>query len=159
MLIVAAACATAFPQGFTEKVSFMSPAAPAGVALSRLAEISHVPLYADRTVKDEPLILRFNEVPLQAAMDKIAEVTSATWVKTDQGYELIRTPDIARRLESEELANRTAKIAQILNMRTKDLFAFNPSTASLLADLMKPPEPPVWQPDKSETTGSESPIR
>lgn len=122
-----------------QKVTLTMPATPVATALVRLAAEYHVALYADASVKGEMVVLRFKDVPLQAAMDKIADVTTAAWVKTDLGYELVRTGAIIRSLEEKVREERTAKLKKILDKRATGLFAFNERTAATLLGLLSPP--------------------
>lgn len=137
-----------------QKVTLTVPATAVPAAVARLAAESHVALYADASEKTEMVVLRFKDVSLQTAMDKIAEVTSAAWVKTDQGYKLVRTPEIVQRLKKQELTERTAKLEKILDSRIKNLFTFNEGTAALLVDLMKPPPPPSLDAGADQSVGS-----
>lgn len=125
--------------GLAQKVAFETAAEPASVALAELSKTSGTQLYPSKALKDEMLVLRFQQVDLSIAMDKIAEACSAKWVKTNEGYELVRTPDMVRDMEKRAHAKRVALIKKALGSRQKELIPYNQSTVEALHEMITKP--------------------
>ncbi len=71
-----------------QPVTHTTKAAPLPRVLKDLSNKTHVYLDCDTLLDNEPIILLFDKVPLQTAMDKIASVFGGEWTKTNKGFKL-----------------------------------------------------------------------
>jgi hypothetical protein len=85
-------------------VSLMQPCAHSSVVLAALGEEIGREIEPRGSVKDDYFLLRFDEVPVQEALDKIAETLNATWSQKDGVLLLDRT----REQEREDAAAAVA---------------------------------------------------
>lgn len=77
-------------QDLTKPVDYTTRAKPTSVVLAELSKKTGVEFICTPDLDDEPLILRFEKVPLKDAMDKIAYVFAGEWKKIDKQYRLER---------------------------------------------------------------------
>lgn len=121
------------------KVTFQTAAAPANVAMRKLAQVAGVPMKAVGEIADEMLILRFQDVPLSTAMAKIAECATGTWTKTDEGYELRRPQSLVRAIEKKERDERLSKLKKLIEPQVAAFGPFTESTARVMLEHMTRP--------------------
>lgn len=97
----------------TDSISLTVRAAPIKEVCAQLAKASHLQLTVRGPLADEPLIVKFNGVPVQTAMAKIAQAVDAEWTKTgDSTYELERTAAVEKQEYAAHIAVRSARIAR-----------------------------------------------
>lgn len=97
-----------------QKVSYESKAKDVSLILADLQKQTSVPFLA-RGLKDWPLIVSVKDMPLRRLMDKIAEVTDATWEKEGEKQILVRTDTRRREAEKVEAGLRGKRIVAFLN--------------------------------------------
>ncbi len=89
-------------KNLTEKVSFSVPAARLENLLPELGKAVGVPMEAETATKDEVVLVRVKDMPLQTLMAKIAEVSGAEWEEKQGVYRLGRSIDLLRKQERAE---------------------------------------------------------
>lgn len=101
-----------------QKVTYQTGAKDVPLILAELQKQTSVPLLA-RGLKDWPLILSVKDMPLRRLMDKIAEVTDATWEREGDKQILVRTDARRREAEKIEAGLRGKRIAEWLKTSHK----------------------------------------
>jgi hypothetical protein len=103
-LLIALAISWAAPaQDANPKVTLETSATYAEKAFEKLSEAAGIRLTASAQTKDEILILRVRDVPLNDLLAKIALATNAEWVREDGGYRLIRSAALLRQQEKARI--------------------------------------------------------
>lgn len=117
LVTTAGSFALAFAQSSQKLLNYTTAAVPLKVALQQLSKQAGENLLAADDLASEPIVLRLQNVETQLALDKIADVMSAEWVKTDKGLELRRTQRIVdainKRLADRNLQNITAALKRM----------------------------------------------
>ncbi len=127
MLVVVHAFARQAAPDFDRRLTFSCAAIPVATAVKQLSEQTGVLLTAQGPISSEMLVLRFNGVPLRVAMAKIADATSGEWIKSETGYQLGRSPGLARTIERAARAKRIANIKKALADRLHSYGKFDAS--------------------------------
>jgi len=104
LLFLASLC---FGQDLSKPVDYTTAAKPTRLVLLDLSKQTGIQLRVDAPMEDEPLILRLKSVPLQEAMDKMAEVFAADWVDHHGYWQLERSDQKVAALKQRVLDERT----------------------------------------------------
>ncbi|MFI5386420.1 MAG: hypothetical protein ACHQ50_09900 [Fimbriimonadales bacterium] len=118
-------------------VTFETVAEPASQALKQFGNAAGVPMSTDGAVAPEMLILRFKDVPLRQAMDKIAEIATAKWMESPEGYKLVRPASMVAEILEKARKEREEVIERRLRARLADLPQFSPNWARVLLDQIQ----------------------
>ena len=144
MLLPALAFALSLAQGeaaLQAKVTYATPAKLARVALEELSKLAGMTLAAPKGMANEMLVLRFKDVPLQTALDKIAAAANAHWDRSATGYDLVRGGEEIKRIRDAEHAKQLAAIRKAIAARVQGLKPFDAGSARALlqslTDLQK----------------------
>ena len=92
-------------------VEYTTAAVPVRTALAGLSRRAGKKLEVSDELAKEPIVIRFHEVPVQQALDRIADVMSAEWVPVQQGLELERTSKVLGAIKTR-LAERNLRNIQ-----------------------------------------------
>jgi hypothetical protein len=126
-----------FRQGGLDKpVTFTCAATPASVAIHQISEQSATQLTVAAPIADEMLVLRFKDVPLRVAMDKIASAATGEWTRTEAGYQLTRPSSLIRQIEHEQRAKRIALVRKAMAERVKSFGQFNATLVRAYFDAL-----------------------
>ncbi|HVT10650.1 MAG TPA: hypothetical protein VHE55_00155 [Fimbriimonadaceae bacterium] len=120
-----------------QKVTFQCPATVASAAMARLSQVTGTPLSAQLPTSGEMLVLRFKDVPLRVAMDKIAEAAHGRWTKTETGYTLTRPGDVVRAIEHQQRTTRIDLLRKALSRRMQNFDRYDSETISKLFDALQ----------------------
>jgi hypothetical protein len=101
-------------------VDYKTVAAPSARAIAEISKVSGVPIRILAPVDSEPLILRFDHVPLKQALDKICFVLHASWAEEKGLVTISRPPALAQRLAEEEAAADKAALVKQMDGEVKD---------------------------------------
>lgn len=91
-------------QEIARKVDFEARAARVENLLPELSKSTGTSFMFSPQTKDEVLVIKVTDVPLNQLMEKIAAAAAAEWQKEGEGYRLIRSPKLLRKLEEESTA-------------------------------------------------------
>lgn len=119
------------------KVTFRCQAMTAAAAIDQLSKLSETPLSTQAPISGEMLVLRFKDVPLRIAMDRMATAASGEWVKTESGYTLTRPGTLIRAIEHTQRAERIAALKEALAKRLKDFQPYDANTVATLFDALR----------------------
>lgn len=128
-----AACRSLAAVASEEKVTLTLPAMRVEKILPILSEAAHIKLSATPQTIADIVALRFHDVPVSEALNRIAGVVDGTWKAESGGFKLVRTPDVVRAEQSRELG------------QTEELF--RKEIAGTLDSLNGLPE---WSPDLAD---------
>src|SRR5687768_2885335 len=98
-----------------KKVTLESVARNARQIVEILAKESCAPLLCSPAIEGEILIVRFQDVSVKDAMDRMARVSCGKWVKEKDGIRLVRDTERAQREEREEIQENTRLVRQGLS--------------------------------------------
>ncbi len=98
-----------------QKVTLTIPASRLKPAVEALAKAGNTHLEVAPQIASEIVVLDVTNIPLQDALKKIAEVSSAKWVKEGQVLRLIADTD---KRQAEELESRKMRVARIAKAMT-----------------------------------------
>lgn len=87
-------------------LTYTTKAVPLSQAVAAIAKQAGKKLNVGADLAKEPVVLRLQDVPVQDALDHLAEALGGEWINTDQGLTLTRTPAAIRRLLEERKARR-----------------------------------------------------
>ena len=87
-------------QSLTKPIDYTTRAKPISQVLAELSKQTGVQVFCTSDLDNEPVILKFNHVPLKDAMDKIAYVFAGEWKQHQNGMQLQRS-DEAEKLHQE----------------------------------------------------------
>lgn len=122
------------------KLTYQTSAQPIEQLLGELSKQAGTKLLVSTNLRAEPLVVRFQAVPLQEALSRIAKATSAEWQELPQGgLRLTRTDAITQRLEREALQKRIEQLAPHLQKIRSELDAeppMNEERAKMFATKM-----------------------
>jgi hypothetical protein len=122
-----------------QRVTFETSAELASVALADLSKIGGAHLQVSPALKDEMLVLRLQEVPLGIALEKIADVCTARWIASSEGFVLTRPAELIREVERKDREVRLARIKKCLTGRLTDLIPYHANSLGNLHDLLNKP--------------------
>ena len=118
-------------------VTYTTVATTAQAAVEGLARASGAPLKASASVRPSILLLRFMDVPVREAMQRIAEACGgSTWVRDSGAFYLTRTPSDERRVTARLRAELQIQIKGVLAefaVRAASLKPFTAAEADALA--------------------------
>lgn len=115
VLFACSLLSAASAQDTSKPVDYVARALPLRQVLFDLEKKSGVRLDCDPAMENEPLILKLNGVPLQEALDKIALVFAADWVKHDNVLRLERSPAKVEALRAKIFEKRLSLVKASLN--------------------------------------------
>ena len=131
--------ASSFGQELDIPVTYTTKAVPLHKILNDLSKTSGVKLTAAADLEDEPLILRIDKVPLQQAMDKMADVFAADWVNHQTYWRLERSDEkiaaVRKTINEKRLAAITKSIQNIVNEQDKIPLLNQQSAEALVQNL------------------------
>lgn len=136
-LITAYAISLQGDPALDQRVTFTCSAATAEQAIGQISRRTGVPLEPQNPISHEMVILRFREVPLRVAMEKIASATSAEWSRTESGYVLTRPLSMIHEIETKAFQVRLARIKKGIAGRIKELKPFDPKAITAYFEAMK----------------------
>lgn len=136
-IILACLIARQADPALEQKVTFQCPATTAAAAIEQLSKLSGTPLYAQAPISSEMLVLRFKDVPLRIAMEKMATAASGEWTKTESGYTLTRPGTLVRAIEHKQRTDRISALKDVLAKRLKDFQAYDANTVAALFDAVR----------------------
>ncbi len=126
-------------QDMNKIVSAEVRAASAPAAIAELSKQVGYPLEAMPATKDDILIIKVTDVPLNILLQKIASATNTEWEQTANGMRLIRTDPIRRKEANEEYAKLVGQIQASLDKThktTAEEGEFTDRNAQLTADRL-----------------------
>jgi hypothetical protein len=108
IILAGIVCGSAFgfAQDLSRKISYSTPAAPIAKVLGDLTSAGGVLLRTGTQTKGDILCVRFEDVTVREAMDKIAEALDAEWKDSEGGFLLTRTATAELKAKREEVAAR-----------------------------------------------------
>ena len=141
VLFALALASLSVAQDTTKPVDYVSRALPLHQVLLDLEKKSGVRLDCDPAMENEPLILKLNHVTLQEALDKIALVFAADWVKRDNVLRLERSPTKLQALKADIFQKHLALVkksieALVIQCNSKPPLD-EPSAEKLIAEAMR----------------------
>jgi hypothetical protein len=136
LLMAAAAASLASAQDTSKPVDYTTRAKPISVVLSELSKKTGLKLTCTAELDSEPVILRFQGVPLKEAMDKIALVFAGDWRKQPDGFELVRGKK-AEQLHAAVIQTYADDFAAAVKNLAKERGLDVPYTASTAGDEIK----------------------
>lgn len=120
-----------------QKVTYSCAAIPVSSALDALSKSAGVVLHSEDPISRELIVLRFKDVPLKAAMDRIAYAATGEWVKTNDGFNLTRPTPLVHQIEHDERLARLGLIRKALGARIKSLTPFDLGKVQAYFDAMR----------------------
>ncbi len=118
-------------------INYTTPAISVSQALAQLSELSKIKLSVVGDISTEPLILRFKQVPLSEAMQRIADVVHAEWKPYGKGFLLERTPVLVQNLEKEATERRAQAFSDSVSRDLKEIAGRGPWTVDRSLQLAK----------------------
>ncbi len=94
----------------SQKITFSQPAMTLGRLLPKLGEAAGVKMEADKSIKNEVVLIRVKDMPLNDLMSKVAEVSSGSWSKSGESYQLTLSGEKAK---AQTIADVSAIVKQI----------------------------------------------
>ena len=150
------------------KVTLILPATSVEKALRSLSNATQVPLAASPQTANDIITLRYKDVPLSQAMERLAEAVDGTWKQEKGILRLIRTSEQQKSEETKEFQQDVLHIRKSIQKRIdaeKSQPAWSPTQADTLAAqvafLLKQFDPQKSNSDwykKSARLGEQAPI-
>lgn len=157
-LLLALAAHASSGQDSSRHVNYTTVTVSMSKALADLSRLSGMEIHASPPVASEPIILRLDDVPIDAALKQIATTFEAQWERKKTGLVLTRPEELVRKTQAELDAKAAIVIAAELAKKTKviaDMPAWDSAFANRLAnqfgEMMKELEGEgVWTPQVGE---------
>ena len=137
LMFAAFVAALARAQDLSVKFDYTTKAVSLSQALGAISKASHVSLFANDELADEPIIFRLRQVTLSDAMAKIASTVGAEWSKTPSGYELGRSDEIAENLRQSALTEEIKQFKEMIGRQLKACGVDKPATQQSVAQHVR----------------------
>ncbi len=148
-------------QGLTKPVDYTSRAKPTSFILSDLSKKVGLKLTCTKELEAEPLIVKFQAVPLRDVMDKIAAAVAGDWRKQSDGFQLERGKK-AEQMHAAVLQSYAEDFRAGVKQAAKDLqldASYSSVTAKVqVDDYLKAISGPVVNPELMNLVAHRMPV-
>lgn len=120
-LLLASFNSIALCQDLTKPVTYQTVAQPVPGVLQALTPMAGFELKAGANAMGDVLVVSVKNMPLEALLDRIAEVTSGTWEKSEGRWLLVRSTSKVRSEEAVEWNERLKKVRKAMEDVRKSL--------------------------------------